>query len=158
MLRSIKIYSKNYIIDLNIRLSTLSFLLFMPQVAIERKDKATSTATELHSHSSPFIIFKFSLIIYSCAGSLLLHVGFSLISVSRGYQSFCTQASAVASLAAEHRLQGAGVSVAATCELSSCGSQLQLLCGLWNIPRSKIEPVSPALAGGFFFSLILFYF
>jgi len=85
MLRSIKIYSKNDIIDLNIRLSTLSFLLFTPQVVIERKDKATSTATELHGHSSPFIIFKFYLIIHGCAGSLLLHVGFSLISVSRGY-------------------------------------------------------------------------
>ena len=62
MLRSIKICSKNDIIDLNIRLSTLSLLLFMPQVVTERKDKATSTARELHSHSSsPFIIFKFYL-------------------------------------------------------------------------------------------------
>ena len=58
MLRSIKIYSKNDIIDLiNIRLSTLSFLLFMPQEVIERKGKAASMATELHSHSSPFIVF-----------------------------------------------------------------------------------------------------
>ena len=57
MLKSIKIYSKNDIIDLNIRLSTLSFFLFMPQEVIERKSKAASTATELHSHSYPFIVF-----------------------------------------------------------------------------------------------------
>ena len=46
-----------------------------------------------------------------------------------------------ASLVAEHRLQ--------TCRLSSCGSQAQLLCGVWDLPRPGLEPVSPALAGRF---------
>ena len=46
-----------------------------------------------------------------------------------------------ASLVAEHRLQ--------TRRLSSCGSQAQLLCGMWDLPRPGLEPVSPALAGGF---------
>ena len=46
-----------------------------------------------------------------------------------------------ASLIAEHRLQ--------TRRLSSCGSQAQLLCGMWDLPRPGLEPVSPALAGGF---------
>ena len=124
MLRSIKIYSKNDIIDLiNIRLSTLSFLLFMPQEVIERKGKAASTATELHSHSSPFIVFfKFYLIADGRAGSALLHVAFSLVSVSQGHSSLHARASAVASLGAEHMLQGAWVSVAATCGLSSYSS------------------------------------
>ena len=45
----------------------------------------------------------------------------------------------VASLVAEHRLQ--------TCRLSSCGSRAQLLCGMWDLPRPGLEPVSPALAG-----------
>ena len=46
-----------------------------------------------------------------------------------------------ASLAAEHRLQTHG--------LSSCGSRAQLLRGMWDPPRPGLEPVSPALAGGF---------
>ena len=44
-----------------------------------------------------------------------------------------------ASLVAEHRLQ--------TRRLSNCGSRAQLLHGMWDLPRSGLEPVSPALAG-----------
>ena len=44
-----------------------------------------------------------------------------------------------ASLVAEHRLQ--------TRRLSSCGSQAQLLHGMWDLPGPGLEPVSPALAG-----------
>ena len=47
----------------------------------------------------------------------------------------------VASLVAEHRLQMR--------RLSSCGSRAQLLRGMWDLPRSGLEPVSPALAGRF---------
>ena len=46
-----------------------------------------------------------------------------------------------ASLVAEHRLQ--------TRRLSSCGSRVQLLRGMWDLPRPGLEPVSPALAGRF---------
>ena len=46
-----------------------------------------------------------------------------------------------ASLVAEHRLQ--------TRRLSSCGSRAQLLRGMWDFPRPGLEPVYPALAGGF---------
>ena len=46
-----------------------------------------------------------------------------------------------ASLAAEHRLQ--------TRRLSNCGSQAQLLRGMWDLPRPGLEPVFPALAGRF---------
>ena len=46
-----------------------------------------------------------------------------------------------ASLVAEHRLQ--------THRLSNCGSRAQLLCGMWDLPRPGLEPVSPALAGRF---------
>ena len=41
-----------------------------------------------------------------------------------------------ASLVAEHRLQ--------TRRLSNCGSQAQLLRGMWHLPRPGLEPVSPA--------------
>ena len=46
-----------------------------------------------------------------------------------------------ASPVAEHRLQ--------TRRLSNCGSQAQLLRGMWDLPRPGLEPVSPALAGRF---------
>ena len=46
-----------------------------------------------------------------------------------------------ASLVAEHRLQMR--------RLSSCGSRAQLLRGMWDLPRTGLEPVSPALAGRF---------
>ena len=46
-----------------------------------------------------------------------------------------------ASLAAEHRLQ--------TRRLSNYGSRAQPLHGMWDLPRPGLEPVSPALAGGF---------
>ena len=46
-----------------------------------------------------------------------------------------------ASLVAEHRLQ--------TRRLSSCGSRAQPFRGMWDLPRPGLEPMSPALAGGF---------
>ena len=46
-----------------------------------------------------------------------------------------------ASLAVEHRLQ--------TCRLSSCGSRAHFLRGMWDLPRPGLEPMFPALAGGF---------
>ena len=51
----------------------------------------------------------------------------------------CGPLTIVASLVAEHRLQ--------TRRLSSCGPRAQLLCGMWDLPRPGLEPVSPALAG-----------
>ena len=33
--------------------------------------------------------------------------------------------------------------------LSSCGARAQLLCGMWDLPGPGLEPMSPALAGGF---------
>ena len=47
-----------------------------------------------------------------------------------------------ASPIAEHRLQAH--------ELSSCGTRAQLPCGTWDLSRPGIEPMSSALAGGFF--------
>ena len=43
-----------------------------------------------------------------------------------------------------------GFSVAAVHGLSNCDTRALLLHGMWNLPRSGIKPVSPALAGGFF--------
>ena len=46
-----------------------------------------------------------------------------------------------ASPVVEHRFQ--------TRRLSKCGSRAQPLRGTWDLPRPGLEPVSPALAGGF---------
>ena len=52
--------------------------------------------------------------------------------------SHCTVFSWYRAQALEHRL-------------SSCGTQtLSWLCAMWDLPGSEIEPVAPALAGGFF--------
>ena len=53
----------------------------------------------------------------------------------------CGPLTIVASVVAEHRLQ--------TRRLSNCGSRAQLLRGMWDLPRSGLKPVSPALAGRF---------
>ena len=34
--------------------------------------------------------------------------------------------------------------------LNSCNALASLLCNMWDLPGSGIDPVSPALAGGFF--------
>ena len=68
--------------------------------------------------------------------------GLSLVAASGGHSSSrCAGLTIVASLVAEHRLQ--------THRLSNCGSQAQLLRGMWGLPRPGLEPVSPALAGRF---------
>ena len=36
----------------------------------------------------------------------------------------------------------------------NCGTEVQLLCGLWDLPRSGIEPISPVLAGRFLTSAL----
>ena len=58
---------------------------------------------------------------------------FLLVALSRGLLSYCI---VQASLVLEHRLQALRLQ--------------QLLSGIWDLPWSGMEPVSPALAGGFF--------
>ena len=116
-----------------------------------------------------FTLFIYLFIYFGCIGSPLLRVGFlqfwrvgaTLLAV-RGLLV------AVASFVAEHGLQVRGlqqlrcmglVVVAhglSSCglralerRLSSCGTRVQLLCGMWDLPGPGIKPVSPALAGGF---------
>ena len=123
-------------------------------------------------------IFSFVLFIYfifGCAGYVLLCVGF-LQSQRVGYRRAVVGRllTAVASLV-EHGLQGTWVSVVAAHGLSSCSSWAQehrfRNCGaqlgcMRDLPGAGIEPVFPALAGGFFttgppgtpLSFILFYF
>ena len=99
---------------------------------------------------------------FGCVGSSLLHAGFlQLWRVGATLPCGAQILIAVASLVAEHGLQAhrlqqlwhVGSVVVArglqTCRLSSCGARAQLLCGMWDLPRPGLEPVSPALADGF---------
>ena len=53
-----------------------------------------------------------------------------------------------ASVVVAHGLSGCG-SRALERRLSSCGAQAYLLRGMWDLPGPGLEPVSPALSGGF---------
>ena len=43
-----------------------------------------------------------------------------------------------------------GFFLSCSAQASHCGLQASVLHSTWGLPRSRIEPVSPALAGGFF--------
>ena len=94
----------------------------------------------------------------------LLLQGLSLVAASRGYPlvAMCQLLIAVAS-SAQHKLQSTRASAVVARGLSSlgsrarrahrlggCGTQAQLLQGMWNLPTSGIELVFLALAGEFF--------
>ena len=56
-----------------------------------------------------------------------------------------------------HGLPGVTVQGLSSCSsralehrLSSCGARPWLLCGMWDLSRPGIEPMSPAVAGRFF--------
>ena len=98
--------------------------------------------------TTPLFFFNFYLFIYlfiyGCVGSSFLCEGFSLLAASGGHSSSrCVglSLSRTLLLRTEHRLQ--------TRRLSNCGPRAQSLRGMWDLPRTGLEPVSPALAGRF---------
>ena len=82
------------------------------------------------------------LFIYGCVGLRFCERAFSSCG-KRGPLFIAVRGplTVTASLVAEHRLQMR--------RLSNCGSRTQLLCGMWDLPRPGLEPVSAALAGRF---------
>ena len=84
----------------------------------------------------------------SCSeqGPFLVVVRRPLIAVASrcGARALCTWASEVVA----HGLSSCG-SRALEHRLSSCGTWAQLFLGVWDLPGPGLEPVSPALAGGF---------
>ena len=77
-----------------------------------------------------------------CCGARASHCGgFSCC----GARALGTRASVVVA----RRPQSSRASVVIVCGLSSCGARAQLLCSMWDLPGPGIEPLSPALAGGF---------
>ena len=65
---------------------------------------------------------------FSCCGAQALGVQASVVATRR--------LSSCGSQAVEHRL-------------SNCGARTSLLRSMWDLPGPGLEPVSPALAGGF---------
>ena len=105
-----------------------------------------------------FILFIFYLFIFGCVGSSLLCTGFLQLRRARATLRCDAQAShcggraralgAWAPVVVAHGLSSCG-SRALEHRLSSCGARAQLLRSMWDLPRPGLEPVSPALAGGF---------
>ena len=123
------------------------------------------------------LLFYLFIYLFLAVLGLCCCIGFSLVSVIRGYSLTVVHGllTEVASLVAEHRLWSTWAPAVAVCGLSSCGPQAlehrlnicgpwaYLLCGMWDLPRPGIEPVSPELAGKFLLlihqeSLIFFNF
>ena len=94
------------------------------------------------------------LFIFGCVGSSLLHAGFLQLgqvgaSPCGGFSCCGAQALGTwASVVAAHGLRSCGLR-ALECRLSSCGARASLLHGMWDLPRPRLKPVSPALAGRF---------
>ena len=82
--------------------------------------------------------YLFYLFIFGCVRSSLWCTGFSLRWLLLLYGTGCRHAgfSSCGSWALESRL-------------GSCGARTWLFCGMWDLPGPGIEPMSPALAGGF---------
>ena len=108
------------------------------------------------------ILFFKILFIFGCVGSLLPHTGFLQLrrvgaTLRCGAQAShcggfsCCGARALgvrASVVVAHGLCSCGLR-ALERRLSSCGARAQLLRGMWDLSGPGLEPVSPALAGGF---------
>ena len=123
--------------------------------------KSLRTSSYFLSYVGSFLfIFKFIYFIFGCVGSLLLPTGFLQLQrvgatlrcgtwASHCGGLSCCGAWALgvqASVVAARGLSSCGLR-ALERRLSSCGARPQLLHGMWDLPRSGIEPVSPALAG-----------
>ena len=111
-----------------------------------------------------FLLIHFfpSFFLFGCIGSSLLHACFLQLwragttlrcgvwaSHCGGFSCCGTQALGMwASVVVACRLSSCG-SRALECRLSSCGTWAQLLRSMWDLPGPGMEPMSPALPGGF---------
>ena len=103
-----------------------------------------------------WVFLKINLFIYFWLSWIFVAAcGLSLVAASGGYCSlWCAGFSLrwlVLLQSTSSRLAGFSScgSQALECRLSSCGARAKLLRGMWDLPGLGLEPVSPALAGGF---------
>ena len=115
-----------------------------------QKGKQDSVATSF--------FFLINLFIYSFLAALDLRCcvqAFSLVAASGGYSSLrCAGFSLrwlllLRSMGSRHVGFSSCGSQALERRLSSCGARASLLRGMWDLPGPGLEPVFPALAGGF---------
>ena len=112
----------------------LQYILCMPTSSIKRRD---------------FFIYLFLLLVV-----LSLHccLGFSPVALSGGLLSSCDHGLLIEMLLLLRSTHGGFSSCgfqALEHRLNNCGTLAQLLRGMWDLPRSGIKPMSPALTGGF---------
>ena len=114
----------------------------------------------MNIHCLTICLFLNLFLFFGCIGSLLLHVRFLQLRRA-GVTLLCSARAYCGGLSCGAWALGAQASVVVACglsscgqralerRLSSCGARAQLLRSMWDLPRSGLEPVSPALAGGF---------
>ena len=86
---------------------------------------------------------------FSCGKRGLLFVAVHVLLIAVACLCYGARALGMwASVVVAHGLSSCG-SQALECRLSSCGAWASLLRGMWDLPGPGLEPVSPALAGGF---------
>ena len=97
-----------------------------------------------------FFFFKIYLFYFWLCWVFIAARGLSLVAVSGGYSSLRCAGFSLWWLLL---LQSMGSSSCGTRaperRLSSCGARAELLHGVWDLPGPGLEPVSPALTGGF---------
>ena len=105
------------------------------------------------SHRAPLFLWGVTaateFFFFGCVGSSLLRVGAALrCGVRASHCGGFSCCGARASVVVARGLSSCG-SWALERRLSSCGAQAWLLRGVWDLPGPGLDPVSPALAGGF---------
>ena len=106
-------------------------------------------------YSSPLPYLFIYLFIFWLHWVFIAVCGLSLVAVSRGYSPLqCTGFPLrwlllLRSMGSRHPGFSSCGSQGLERRLSSCGAQALYLCGMWDLPRPGLEPVSPALAGRF---------
>ena len=107
-------------------------------------------------HCSFFFLNDFIYLLTGCAGSSLLQGLCSscgepgLLSSCSAWNSHYSDFSLLQSMGSRACGLSSYGSQPLEHRLNNCGIWAQLLCGMWNLPGSGIEPMSPALASGFF--------
>ena len=131
-------------------------------IFIQTKRRVHHSRNSLKEILRDILLNLFYLFIFGCVGSSLLCTGF--VQLRRAGATLCCGArashcggfSACGALALGTRASvvvARGLSScgwrALECRFGSCGAWAQLLRGMWDLPVPGLEPVSPALAGGF---------
>ena len=126
----------------NALLLTLSLVNCFLVLYLKSKPKSLWACVEVHGHVSQWQ----QSVYFGCAGSLLL---WGLFSGCGGWRLLSTVVlsllTAAASLFAEHGLWGSR-----SCSSVVVAHGLQLLRGLWELPRPGIKPTSSTMAGRIF--------